>query len=106
MNLIFVFMFFVAKLTKLSIKSTEDVNANFIQKYPFVWWSNWILCSSGVVFGWIYYLKRRQLLCEIENGLHNNSKAFVFGVSAIIIALILGSGIYILRNNGKNIKSK
>lgn len=106
MNLIFVFMFFVAKLTKLSIKSTEDVNANFIQKYPFVWWSNWILCSSGTVFGWIYYLKRRQLLCEIENGLFNNSKAFVFTVSAVIVIVIIVTGIYILRNNGKPKKNK
>ena len=101
MNLIFVFMFFVSKLTKLTIKSTEDVNANFIQKYPFIWWSNWVLCSSGIGFGWIYYLKRRQLLCEIENGLHSNSKAFVFIVSFIIITLIFATGAYILSNNGK-----
>lgn len=106
MNLIFVFMFFVSKLTKLNIKSAEDVNANFIQKYPFIWWSNWVLCSSGIIFGWIYYLKRRQLLCEIENGFFNNSKAFVFIVSGTIIVAILITGIYILINNGKVKKKK
>lgn len=102
MNLIFVFMFFVAKLTKLNIKSTDDVNANFIQKYPFIWWSNWLLCSSGIVFGWIYYLKRRQLLCEIEEGLFRNSNIFILVVSVMILVFILGTGGYIIKNNGKS----
>lgn len=101
MNLIFVFMFFISKLTKLEIKSTDDVNANFIQKYPFIWWCNWVLISSGLVFGWLYYLKRRQLLCDIEESLFKNPVPFIIIVSLSLLILILLSGIYILSNNGK-----
>ena len=98
MNLIFTFMFFIAKLTNLNIKSNDDVNANTIQKYPYIWWCNWILCSSGIIFAWIYYLKRRQLLCLWENQLFNNSGAFVIMTSIFIGLLILLTGIYIVHH--------
>lgn len=101
MNLIFVFMFFISKLTKLNIKSTDDINANFIQKYPFIWWCNWFLISSGLSFAWIYYLKTTHLLIKIEGFLFKNSTLFVILTTIFLLLLILVSGIYILLNNGK-----
>lgn len=101
MNLIFVFMFFISKLTKLDIKSTDDINANFIQKYPFIWWCNWFLISSGLSFAWIYYLKATDLMINIESYLFENSILFVIFITVLLLTLILISGIYILSNNGK-----
>lgn len=96
MNLIFVFMFFVAKLTGLEIRSTDDVNANAIQKYPYIWWCNWVLCSACIIFSWIYYLKRRQLFCILEEKLMYNSEMFVFVITALIVLVIIFVAIYIL----------
>lgn len=104
-NMIFVFIFFVAKLTKLNIKSTDDVNANSIQKYPYVWWCNWILCSFEIVFAWIYYLKRRQLLCVLEEQIIRNIW-FVIGVSAVIGVIILVACGYIIFQANKTNNTK
>ena len=55
-NLVFVFMFFISKLTKLSIKSNENSNANFVQKYPLMCWSNLILLFILVMTVWLYFI--------------------------------------------------
>lgn len=95
MNLVFVFMFFVGRLTHLELKSTDDVNANLVQKYPLIWWCNWILITILVLSTWVYYLK-----CE---GFGN--KAYVFlskyptiycSVGTAIIILIIALGAVIL----------
>ena len=35
-NLVFVFIFFISKLTKLSIKSSEAKIASYVEKYPYI----------------------------------------------------------------------
>lgn len=92
MNLVFVFMFFVGKLTGLEIKSTKDIDANLVQKYPLIWWCNWILIAILLLSTWAYYLK-----CE---GFGNEAYAFlsryptiycVFGTVLIVSLIILGA---------------
>lgn len=102
MNLIFTFMFFVAKLTKLNIKSTDNVNANAIEKYPYIWWCNWLMCSSGIIFAWIYYLKRRQLLSTFEQCFFGNASVFIIFITVIIVICIMISGMYIVKHGMKN----
>lgn len=59
MNLIYVFMFFIGKLTKLSIKSTEDINANLVQKYPLIFWSNFVIVGLFLLTSWFYFVKNQ-----------------------------------------------
>ena len=69
MNLVFVFMFFVAKLTRLNIKSSKNINANLVQKYPLIWWCDFVLISVLIFSCWAYYIK-----CE---GFSNVAYAFL-----------------------------
>lgn len=89
MNLIFVFLFFVAKVTKLDIKSTDDINANLVQKYPLVWWSNLFLISLLMLSCWSYYVKEENISVTIYEILVENSEIFVIGGTIFIIGIIV-----------------
>lgn len=67
MNLVYAFMFFIAKLTKLSMKSVDDVNANIIQRYPLIVWSNFFIISVFLMACWIYYIRRYGFSKNIDN---------------------------------------
>lgn len=43
LNVVFVFMFCLQKFTNIDIRSNQKNNANIIQQYPIVWWSNLIM---------------------------------------------------------------
>lgn len=88
MNLIFVFMFFVAKLTKLSIKSTDDVNANIVKKYPLIWWSNYAIISILCMACWIYYIRRYGYSQSIDNILSENPTLFS-SIGIIVILIVM-----------------
>ncbi|MCI9364707.1 MAG: hypothetical protein HFG17_10700 [Oscillospiraceae bacterium] len=55
-NLVFVFMFFVSKLTHIPIKSCEEESAPLNRKYPLIIWYNFILLFILVVSCWLYYI--------------------------------------------------
>lgn len=89
-NLIFAFMFFVAKMTRLSISSTENINANLIQKYPLVWWSNFAILSVLSLSCWIYYIRRYGYSKKIDNMISHNPTVFALvGVLAICVIMVI-----------------
>ena len=55
-NLVFVFMFFISKLTKLSIKSSDREDASVSEKYPFIVWCDFLLLLILAIACWIYYI--------------------------------------------------
>ena len=55
-NLVFVFIFLVAKLTKLNIKSTDREGATLSQRYPFFVWSNFLLMLILAICCWLYFI--------------------------------------------------
>ena len=55
-NLVFAFMFFVSKLTKISIKSSSDPSASIAEKYPFMIWSDFLLLLILSVTCFLYYI--------------------------------------------------
>ncbi|RHT38693.1 hypothetical protein DW779_13585 [Clostridium sp. AM30-24] len=89
MNLVFVFMFFIAKMTGLNIKSTSDVNANLVQKYPLIWWCNLVLIAVLMFSCWAYYAKSENITTEIYNWLQNRS-ALYFAIGTMGIIFIVG----------------
>lgn len=92
MNLVFVFMFFVAKLTGLNIKSADDINANLVQKYPLIWWCNLVLISILTFSSWAYYIKAEKLSVKTYTIIQRHSTAFLFfGTLAITGLLVLGA---------------
>lgn len=84
MNLIFVFMFFVAKMTGLDIRSSQDVNANLVQKYPLIWWCDHILVSVLLLSCWVYYIKNEGFSVQIYDRL-NRYPTLYFAVGTIVM---------------------
>lgn len=96
MNLVFTFMFFVEKLTKSSIKSRDDVNANLVQKYPLVFWSNFFIIFGFVLTCWTYYVRRYEHSWKIDNFIGKYPVIItVFGFVAIFtIMWLIGRKLY------------
>lgn len=55
LNVTFVFLFCIGKMTKLNFKSTMSPYASFWQRYPIVCWTDFILISLLCLLGWMYY---------------------------------------------------
>lgn len=106
MNLIFVFLFFIAKITKLDIKSTDDINANLVQKYPLVWWSNLFLISLLMLCCWSYYVKKENISNTIYSILVEHSELFVICGTILIIGIIIVLAIILVCLTKKNGRKK
>lgn len=88
LNLVFSFMFFVSKLTGLSLKSTEDLNANIVQKYPLVCWCNYIMVFLLILVCWYYYIRCNNYHIQINTWISKHSTLFsVISLVLIICAL-------------------
>lgn len=90
MNLVFTFMLFVARLTKLSVKSTDDVNANIVQKYPLVCWSNFVILFILVLSIWLYYIRKYGYTKMLDRFTQIHASA----VSVVGILVIFGAGYF------------
>lgn len=55
-NLVFVFIYFVAKLTKINIKSSTHEDASLSQRFPFFIWSNFLIVLIFAICCWLYYV--------------------------------------------------
>ena len=88
LNLIFVFLFCVGKMTKLNFRSSDDPEATIFQKYPVIWWTDLMLMSILLLCLWGYYIQQYEisdwLICIC---LANQKSATLagFGVIALII---------------------
>ena len=92
MNLIFVFMFFVSKMTGLNIRSSQDVNANLVQRYPLIWWCDLTLIAVLLMSCWAYYIKSEGFSVQIYERLGRCPTVyFVIGTITIVGMIILGA---------------
>ena len=78
MNMIFVFMFFIAKLTNLSISASSNINDNLIKKYPLIFWSNLVMVTFLVFSLWCYFVD------------HYNAGTFITNFASCKIVAPLG----------------
>lgn len=61
-NLIFVFLFCVAKMTNLPFASTNKDGTTIFKKYPIFWWTNYILVSIFIIATILLYFPKNQML--------------------------------------------
>lgn len=55
-NLIYVFLFCIGKMTGLNFQSVQKAHdASIFQKYPIVWWSNFIVVMILLTNMWLYF---------------------------------------------------
>lgn len=57
LNLIFVFIYFISKITKMPIASTEKSGASLFERYPFWIWSNYVMLLILVLSCWISFIE-------------------------------------------------
>lgn len=55
-NLVFVFLFCVSKITKFSFESDRRPKANLIQRYPIIFWSNLLMGFALSILLWFSFL--------------------------------------------------
>lgn len=102
MNLVFVFLFFVSKLTGLEFKSTTDPDANLVQKYPLICWCNWVIITILVFSCWAYYIKCEEYSQKISIILQQYSTVyFIVGTLLISVLVIIGANIIYQLYRGK-----
>ena len=92
-NLIFVFIYFVSKMTKLDIEESRNI------KYPVIAWCNLVLIAVFLLCSWFYYVKKMNLTEWLEQLQNSNKQALVLGGFAVILSLILFSAVMIMVNS-------
>lgn len=100
LNMIFVFLFCISKMTKLNFKSDTKSDATIFRRYPVVWWTNLILISLLLLTIWAYFLttigvgENFARFCEADWGY-----TCIFGT--IIVILIITAGCKFLMKKTK-----
>lgn len=99
-NLIFVFMYFVSKITGTNIKTNLRKDANFVQRYPFICWGNAILVFLLAVCGWCYFIQSY----NVENWfieLSRNCQIVISVLGFVVIAIIFSIIAYCINKSCK-----
>ena len=88
-NLVFVFIYFVAKLTKLNIKTSNIEGATLGQMYPFYVWSNFFLILILVICCWLYFVDYADAGSWIIRFSQNNGCLTTVG-GTVLIGVVFG----------------
>lgn len=88
LNVVFVFLFCVGKMTKLNFKSTDNPSASIFKEYPIVWWSNLIAIDILMISSWLYYFSRKNEETKLDEFIEGNPTATLI-VGLIIIAVAI-----------------
>lgn len=101
MNMLFVFIFFIAKIAKLNLSSTDDVNTSILKKYPLVCWCNFVVVSIFILSSWAVYISGEELSVRLYDLIYKNQTGFfVAGTFVIIVVIVFAAKK--LYNNIKN----
>lgn len=89
LNLVFVFLFCVGKMTGLNFKSNVEPDANIIQKYPIVWWSDLIILTILAGSLWTYYIHEENIDSSFNTWCSNSPGLAMWGGYAVIITVFI-----------------
>ncbi len=104
LNLVFSFLYLISKLTKLSLRATENDNAKLAQKYPFWVWSNFSLFFLLSIFCWIYYVDYSNSGSWLIKWSHDHNIQSTIGGTIFILAFF-GLVAYGLGRRRKKVRS-
>lgn len=89
LNLIFVFLFCVGKMTHLCFESTDNPDATIFEKYSIVWWSDLLLVSLLLICLWLYFMQREEInIWFIDICIKNTMVSSVIGTIILCILII------------------
>ena len=84
-NMIFVFLYCIGKITKLKFNATDNPDATVFERYPVVWWTNFILIALLFISIWLWFIQQTSLSKEIIDLTNHSPKAFLICGSIVII---------------------
>lgn len=91
-NMIFVFLYCIGKMTKLNFKANQSKKANIFQRYPVVWWTNFLLVSLLLLSSWGWFLQSSSIGNYIFDAA-NCSPWIVFIIGTLLISVLIIAGI-------------
>lgn len=100
-NLVFVFLFCVSKMTDLSFKSTENVNASLFRKYPIVAWANYFLISILALSAVGLFITENKITLNVVNWAKNGNN-ILWGIVGIIIVIVIMGFVVTLITKAEN----
>ena len=89
LNLIFVFLFCVGKMTGLNFKSNSEPDTNIVQKYPIVWWSDLIILTILAGSLWAYYIRKENIDSGFNAWCSSSPELAMWGGFGIIILIFI-----------------
>lgn len=102
LNLLFVFLFCIKKLTKTNNYIKPKVRENVFQKYSIVCWSNFIIIALMLLFGWAYIARQCGLDGWIVDIFNNHPIISFFAGTAIIVIIIIVGAILTIKYTANN----
>ncbi len=104
MNIVFVFLFCVGKMTQVNFKSNQSEDATIFQRYPVVWWCNYFMAFILALSCWLHALSSNNGLVWFYNNIKCSSQIVSSVGTGIIIGLfiLLARWLY-CRTKSKNI---
>lgn len=104
LNLIFIFLFCVGKMTGLSFKPNSDSDTNIFQEYSIIWWSNLILLTILAVSVWTFYVQKENLDSEFNTWCRANPEFAMWAGYLIILFIFLMVLKFLMARNWKKRK--
>lgn len=103
LNLIFVFLFCVGKMTHQDFKSDKSKEATFYQRYPVVCWTDYLIGSITIILMWIYYIAYNNAdLWVVQLIRINSTLVSIFGF-VVIGAIVLFIGKWLIKKTKQRI---
>ena len=97
MNVTFVFLFCIGKMTKLNFKSNQSPDATIWQRYPVICWTDFVLGSLLILLMWLYYCLNRGSVSWLDWLIGKNPiLVSVIGFIALL-ALIVGGFVLLVK---------
>lgn len=105
-NLVFVFLFCVSKMANFKLESVDDEDASIFQKYPIVWWSNFVIISIMLFCMWGYYLMGRNINNWFDKLCLSHPELATIAGGIIILGVVVRIGKILLKETKYNPKEK
>ncbi len=97
LNMIFVFLFCVCRMTKLSFSANEEKGTTVFQRYPIVFWSNLLMVSLLACTVWGHFVLSTGVGDWMINGCVNNPGWSFWIISLVIAIAVFAAAVYLKR---------
>lgn len=88
LNLVYIFLYCIAKLNNLNFKNSDEITANYVQKYQFIVIPNVVIIALMIVSLWMYFITSNNLLLEVIE-IFSGSPIWFIVISIIVFFFVL-----------------